>query len=145
MMGRGGSAVATTIDPWSWYHVKYLATLALGSSNSDQSFSKSIQNLDQPFQVATLAPKWAKPFGAAPPTLILDPVFLIRIDSHVVLFIDVYLLKYSYLETRSHCVNSSFIILSSRVQLQPPGENVGKRENVEDDWIKDIIHNIYYY
>ncbi len=52
--------------------------------------------MDQPFQIATLAPKLAKPFGTAPPTLILDLVFQIRIDSHVVLFIDVYLLKYSY-------------------------------------------------
>ncbi len=83
-----------------YYHGRYLATLALGSSNSDQ-----------PFQVATLVPKQAKPFGTAPPTLILDSVFLIRIDSHVVLFIDVYLLKYSYLETKTRRVNTSFIIL----------------------------------
>ncbi len=61
-------------------------------------------------KVTILAPKRAKPFGTAPPTLILDPVFPIRINSHVVLFIDVYLLKYSYLETRSRCVNTSFII-----------------------------------
>jgi hypothetical protein len=58
-----------------------------------------------------LAPKQAKPFGMAPPTLILDPVFLIPIDSHVVLFMEVDLLKYSYLETRSRCVNTSFIII----------------------------------
>jgi hypothetical protein len=77
--------------------VRYLATLALGFSNSDQ-----------PFQVATLAPKRAEPFGTAPPTVILDPVFMIQIDSHV-LFIDVYLLKYSYLEITSRCVNMSFI------------------------------------
>ena len=56
-------------------------------------------------------PKLAEPFSTAPPTLILDPVFLIQIDSHVVLFIDVYLLKYSYLETRSRCVNTSYIIV----------------------------------
>jgi len=37
--------------------------------------------------------------------------YLIRIDSYVVLFIDVCYSKYSYLETRSHYVNMSFIIL----------------------------------
>ncbi len=78
----------------------FLATLALGSSNPDQ-----------PFQVTTLVPKLAKPFGTAPPTLILDRVFLIRIDSHVVLFINVYLLKYSYSETRLGRVNKSFNII----------------------------------
>jgi hypothetical protein len=59
--------------------------------------------------------KLAKPFGTAPPTLILDPVFLIRIDSHDVLFIDVYLLKYSYSETRLRCVNKSFIINCTQI------------------------------
>ncbi len=82
----------------NFYHVRCLATLALGSNISDQ-----------PFQVTILALKLAKPFGTAPPTLILDLVFLIRIDSHV-LFIDVYLLKYSYSETRLQSVNKSFII-----------------------------------
>ncbi len=37
--------------------------------------------------------------------------FLIWINSYVALFIDVCYLKYSYLETRSHNVNKSFIIL----------------------------------
>ncbi len=83
-----------------YYHVRYLATLALGSSNSDQ-----------PFQVTTLVPKLAEPFGTAQPTLILDLVFLIQIDSHVGLFIDVYLLKYSYSETRLGRVNKSFNII----------------------------------
>ncbi len=54
-----------------------LATLALGSSNSDQPLSK----------VATLAPKLAKPLGMAPPPLFLDPVSPIGINYHFVLFI----------------------------------------------------------
>jgi hypothetical protein len=45
------------------------------------------------------------------PPLNLDPVYLIRIDSYFVLFKDVCSMKYSYLETRSHHVNTSFIIL----------------------------------
>jgi hypothetical protein len=54
------------------YHVRYLATLALGSSNLDQPFSKRIQQLGSTLsgrhfgaktKVAILAPKWAKPFG----------------------------------------------------------------------------------
>ncbi len=36
--------------------------------------------------------------------------YLIQINSYVVLFIDVCYSKYSYLETRSCCVNTSFII-----------------------------------
>ncbi len=48
---------------------------------------------------------------ATPPPLNLDPVYLIRIDSYFVLFKDVCSMKYSYLETRSHRVNMSFIIL----------------------------------
>ncbi len=35
--------------------------------------------------------------------------YLIWIDSYVVLFIDVCYSKYSYLETRSRCVNKSFM------------------------------------
>jgi hypothetical protein len=71
------------------YHVRYLATLALGSSNLDQPFSKRIQQLGSTLsgchfgaktKVAIFAPKQAKPFGTAPSTLILDPVFLIWID-----------------------------------------------------------------
>ncbi len=57
-----------------------LATLALGSSNSDQPLSK----------VATLAPKLAKQLGMAPPPLLLDPVSLIWIDYHFVIFILVF-------------------------------------------------------
>jgi hypothetical protein len=57
-----------------------LATLALGSSNSDQPLSN----------VATLVPKLAKPLGMAPPPLFLDPVSSIWIDYHFVLFILVF-------------------------------------------------------
>ncbi len=57
-----------------------IATLALGSSNSDQPLSK----------VATLAPKLAKPLGMAPPPLFLDPVSPIRINHDFVLFILVF-------------------------------------------------------
>ena len=50
--------------------------------------------------------------------------YLIRINWYVVLFMDVCYLKYSYLETRSRCVNTSFIIkgftiLSSRIPHSP--------------------------
>ena len=45
-------------------------------------------------KAATLVPKLAKPLGTAPPPLILDPAYLIRVGSQVVLFKDVYLLKY---------------------------------------------------
>jgi hypothetical protein len=57
-----------------------------------------------------LAPKLADlPFWgkATPPPLNLDPVYLIWINSYFVLF----KMKYSYLETRSHRVNKSFIIV----------------------------------
>jgi hypothetical protein len=40
----------------------------------------------------------------------MDPIFLIWINSYVVLFKDVYYSKYSYLETASCRVNKSFII-----------------------------------
>ncbi len=63
-----------------YYYVRLLATLALGSSNSDQLLSK----------VATLAPKLAKPLGMAPPPLFLDLVSPIQIDHHFVLFILVF-------------------------------------------------------
>jgi len=56
------------------------ATLALGSSNSDQPLSK----------VTTLATKLAKPLGMAPPSLFLDPVSPIRINPHFVLCILVF-------------------------------------------------------
>ncbi len=83
------------------YHVRYLSHLALGSSNQDPLHSK----------VASLAPKLTDPLGKSPPLLFLDPVYPIWIDSHVILFKDVYQMKYRYLETRSHCVNTSFIII----------------------------------
>ncbi len=92
----------------SVYHVRYLPTWLQDPATQIHPFQRGSSNLDQPFQVATLAPKLTKPFGMAPPTLILDLVFLIWINSHVVLFIDVYLLKYSYSETSLRCVNKSF-------------------------------------
>ena len=70
----------------------------------------TIPSIGAKMKVTILAPKRAKSFGMAPPTLILDPVSPIQIGSHVVLFIDVYLLKYNYIETISRCVNTSFII-----------------------------------
>jgi hypothetical protein len=54
------------------YHVRYLATLALGSSNLDLPFSKRFQRLrstlsghhfSAKMKVTILEPKWAKPFG----------------------------------------------------------------------------------
>ncbi len=47
---------------------------------------------------------------AALPPLNLDLVYLIWIDLYFVLFKNVCLMKYSYLETRSRCVNTSCII-----------------------------------
>ncbi len=46
---------------------------------------------------------------ATPPPLNLDPVYLIQIDSYFALFKDVCQMKYSYLDTRSLCVDTSFI------------------------------------
>jgi hypothetical protein len=62
---------------------------------------------------ATLVPKLADPpfwWKSNSTPLNLDPVYLNRINPYVVLFKDVYYSKYSYLETRSHCVNTPFII-----------------------------------
>jgi hypothetical protein len=74
-----------------------------------------IQLRSTPFKDSTiLVPKLADPpfrwkSNSTPSKTVSG--FLIWIDSYVALFIDVCYLKYSYLEIKSRCVNTSFIIL----------------------------------
>jgi len=93
-----------------------------------------------------LAPKLAEPLGTDPPPLILDPVYPIEIDSRVVLFKDVYLLKYSYSETILWLVNKSFIILDSNMLATIPISHfhpsllfVGKGSNNLTEWSTTIV------
>jgi hypothetical protein len=93
-----------------------------------------------------LAPKLAKPLGTDPPPLILDPVYPIEIESRVVLFKDVYLLKYSYSEIRFRRVNKSFIIPGSNKLVTMPISHfhpsllfVGKGSNNLTEWSTTIV------
>jgi hypothetical protein len=82
-----------------------------------EPFYFRIQQLGStPFKVAALAPKLADPLWTAPPLLFLDPVFLIWIDYHFVLYTCL-LYEIHYLETRSHCVNMSFMIIPNSFKL----------------------------
>jgi hypothetical protein len=96
------------------YHVRYFELFAL---QVDQVI-EFLQLGSIPFKdSATLAPKLADPpfwwkSNSTPSKS--GSAYLIRIDSYVVLFRDVYYLKYSYLETGSRCVNTSFIIMCSQ-------------------------------
>ncbi len=69
---------------------------------------------------AILAPKLADPpfwWKSNPTPSKSGSGYLIWIDSYVVLFIDVYYSNNSYLETRTHCVNTSFIIQLSKMHF----------------------------
>jgi len=75
------------------YHVRYLSHLAL--------LVGSNKLVSTPFKDdATLAPKLANPLGWLHP-LLLDPVFLIQINYHSVLFCTCQLDEIHDLETRS--------------------------------------------
>jgi hypothetical protein len=78
---REDSEIATI----GWmYHVRYLATLALGSSNLDQPFSKRIQQLGSTLSVCHFGAKMklsGRHFGAKTKVAILAPNWrLERVD-----------------------------------------------------------------
>ncbi len=103
------------------YHVRYLSPLALQVGSINCVHKTRIHSTQ----------RWHH-FGAktsrlvAPPLFMLDPVFLIQINSYSVLF-KRQLDEIHYLETRSCHVNASFIITVTflsilwwtRVQLNP--------------------------
>ncbi len=71
----------------SLYHVRYLSHLALQVGSSNWVHKTRIHFIQRWPHFGTKTSQSAFPFGkAAPPHFILDPVFLIRIDSHSVLY-----------------------------------------------------------